>query len=403
MKQQLPFRTWLYFLAQSINLTTAVMSVSMAALVGGMLAPAPWASTLPYGCQFLLVMLCTLPASRLMAVIGRRKSFLLACLPLALSGLSGYFAIEFHRFSLLILSHALLGIYISFANFNRFAATDGLAEHAKPRAISLVVAGGVIAAFLGPILSSQLKSLAGFQPFSAAYLAFVALAAASLIINLLVPKAPRSTRYNKPTDNHPLLAQPRTTSLFRVIIARADIRLAVLISALGYGLMNLLMIQTSMQMSGTLCMAFDDVSKAIQWHVLAMFAPSFLAGRFIQTLGAKRISLCGITLILISALINIWSNDPTAILTALIILGLGWNLTYVGGSALFAAQTSSIANAVELQGINDLAISILATLGAFAPAPLYAFFGWFGTNIMAIVLCMTLLTIHVTNKTRRQH
>src|SRR5690606_24016779 len=96
---RLPFRTYLYFLAQSINLTTAVMSVTMAALVGGSLAPEPWLSTVPYGFQFLFVMLFTLPASRLMAAIGRKKSFLLASLPLAASGVVGYWAIELKQFS----------------------------------------------------------------------------------------------------------------------------------------------------------------------------------------------------------------------------------------------------------------------------------------------------------------
>ena len=95
----LPYRTYLYFLAQSINLTTAVMSVTMAALVGGSLAPEPWLSTVPYGFQFLFVMLFTLPASRLMAAIGRKKSFLLASLPLAVSGVVGYWAIEMKQFS----------------------------------------------------------------------------------------------------------------------------------------------------------------------------------------------------------------------------------------------------------------------------------------------------------------
>lgn len=176
----LPYRTYLYFLAQSINLTTAVMSVTMAALVGGSLAPEPWLSTVPYGFQFLFVMLFTLPASRLMAAIGRKKSFLLASLPLAVSGVVGYWAIEMKQFSWLVASHALLGIYIAFANFNRFAATDGLNNRLKPRAISLVVAGGVVAAVSGPMLIRGLKSSRFGQEFAACYAAFTVLALVSL-------------------------------------------------------------------------------------------------------------------------------------------------------------------------------------------------------------------------------
>src|SRR5690606_11786962 len=154
----LPDRTYLYFLAQPITLTTAVMSVPIAALVGVSLAPEPWLSTVPYGFQFLFVMLFTLPASRLMAAISRKKSFLLASLPLAVSGVVGYWAIEMKQFSWLVASHAMLGIYIAFANFNRFAATDGLNNRLKPRTISLVVAGGGVAAVSRAMLIRGLKS-----------------------------------------------------------------------------------------------------------------------------------------------------------------------------------------------------------------------------------------------------
>jgi len=184
MNSRLPFKTWLYFLVQSINLTTAVMSVSMAAFVGASLAPTPHWATVPYGVQFLFVMLMTWPAAKLMTMIGRKKSFLIASIPLTLSGLSGYIAIEERMFFLLIVSHSLLGTYIAFANFNRFAATDGLAKNLKAKAISLVVAGGVVAAIIGPSLTSRLKDFYNFSTFAACYLAFVVLAVFSIVINL---------------------------------------------------------------------------------------------------------------------------------------------------------------------------------------------------------------------------
>ncbi len=149
MTETLPARTYLYFIAQSVNLTTAVMSVTMAALVGAALAPDPAWSTVPYGFQFLCVMLATYPVSWLMGRIGRRRAFMLGALPLALSGVSGFLAVQHQHFVALILSHCALGVYIAFANFNRFAATDNLTQHLKARALSLVVAGGVIAAVVG--------------------------------------------------------------------------------------------------------------------------------------------------------------------------------------------------------------------------------------------------------------
>jgi len=172
MSARLPARTWLYFIAQSVNLTTAVMAVTIAALVGAVVAPRPWMATLPYGGQFLVVMLATLPVARLMRRHGRKRIFLAATLPLALAGITGYLAVQDRSFALLIVSHALLGLYIAVANFSRFAATDGLSTSLKPRAMSLVIAGGVVAAFTGPSLVNSLREWAGIQDFALCYASF---------------------------------------------------------------------------------------------------------------------------------------------------------------------------------------------------------------------------------------
>lgn len=380
----LPYRTYLYFLAQSINLTTAVMSVTMAALVGGSLAPEPWLSTVPYGFQFLFVMLFTLPASRLMAAIGRKKSFLLASLPLAASGVVGYWAIEMKQFSWLVASHALLGTYIAFANFNRFAATDGLNNRLKPRAISLVVAGGVVAAVSGPMLIRGLKTSSFGQEFAACYAAFTVLAGVSLLLNILIKEV-------KPVQSTTLKKTSRGQTL-GLVLHNKTLAIAICIAAIGYGIMNLLMIQASMHMSH-LHVHFSDISTAIQWHVLAMFAPSFFTGILIQRFGLKTIAISGIVLLLLSSLINIVAHGYTALSLSLLILGLGWNFTYVGGSALLSNSLEDKPQALEVQGLNDLGVSICATLGAFAPAFLFSFAGWSGTNILSASICLLMLLL----------
>ncbi|WP_321285539.1 MFS transporter [Alcaligenes phenolicus] len=381
---RLPFRTYLYFLAQSINLTTAVMSVTMAALVGGSLAPEPWLSTVPYGFQFLFVMLFTLPASRLMAAIGRKKSFLLASLPLAASGVVGYWAIELKQFSWLVASHALLGIYIAFANFNRFAATDGLGSMLKPRAISLVVAGGVIAAVTGPLLIRSLKTSSFGPEFAACYAAFTLLALVSCILNLCIKEVrPAQPAARQKTNRGQTLG---------LVLHNKTLAIAICIAAIGYGIMNLLMIQASMHMSH-LHVHFSDISTAIQWHVLAMFAPSFFTGILIQKFGLKTIAITGILLLLVSSLVNIVGHSYTMLTLSLLILGLGWNFTYVGGSALLTESLEGKPQFLEVQGLNDLGVSICATLGAFAPAFLFSFAGWSGTNILTAIICLVLLLL----------
>lgn len=394
MTRTLPRNTWLYFLAQSINLTCAVMSVTMAPIAGASLSPVPWMATIPYGVQFLCVMIVTWPASGIMAVMGRKRAFLLATIPLAASGATGFLALQMKHFSLLVISHAFLGIYIAFANFNRFAATDDVAPEQKPRAISLVVAGGVIAALVAPLLTTLLKDAGNLHTFSACYGAFVALALVSLLLNLL-------TRPAKHRPAHLPHAALKTTAVLPALKDRT-VQLAIATAALGYGLMNLLMVQASMHMSN-IHVHFSDISAAIQWHVLAMFAPSFITGRLMQRFGVKTIVSVGIILILASSAINLASAAYLVLTASLIVLGIGWNFTYVGGSALLTHALEDRQDiAMRVQGLNDLGIAVMATLGAFAPALLLASIGWTGTNTLSIVLCLALLALSMPERTRQR-
>ncbi|WP_046236155.1 MFS transporter [Pseudomonas syringae pv. coryli] len=381
MTNTLPRRTYLYFTAQSINLTTAVMSVTMAAIVGSALAPDIRFSTVPYGFQFLLLMLATYPVSRLMSRIGRKKAFMLGAIPLVISGLSGFWAVEHQHFPLLVFSHAALGVYIAFANFNRFAATDNLHQTLKPKAISLVVAGGVIAAIVGPTLTEVLRDLGGYPLFSLCYASFIGLAALSLLIAVCLPDDP--VMPVTLSGNGTPANEPRNSITPTIMIAMA-------VAALGYGVMNLLMIQASMHMKH-MYQDFSDVRVAIQWHVIAMFAPSFFTGVIIQKIGIKTTVCAGLIMLIGCSAINMGSSSHEVMVFSLIVLGLGWNLTYVGGGALLANAQQSNSGAMQMQGKNDLAIAILATIGAFTPSLLLCTVGWAGTNAICMALCIALL------------
>ncbi|WGV21553.1 MFS transporter [Pseudomonas putida] len=380
MSSTLPRRTYLYFTAQSINLTTAVMSVTMAAIVGSALAPAATWSTVPYGFQFLCLMLATYPVSRLMSRIGRKRAFMLGSIPLAVSGVSGYLAVQYQHFPTLVISHSALGIYIAFANFNRFAATDNLAQNLKPKALSLVVAGGVIAAVVGPALTEWLRDVGGYPLFSLCYAAFVGLAVMSLLIAACLPGDSAITRNDR-------AAKPAgaATELLSPVVA-----LAMAVAALGYGIMNLLMIQASMHMKH-MHEDFSDVRLAIQWHVIAMFAPSFFTGAIIHKLGIRATICLGLGLLIGCTAMNMWSHSYAMMTLSLIALGLGWNLTYVGGGALLAQTLQNSPAAMQMQGKNDLAIAVFATVGAFSPSLLLGAVGWDGTNAICMALCIVLL------------
>lgn len=380
MSSTLPRRTYLYFTAQSINLTTAVMSVTMAAIVGAALAPAATWSTVPYGFQFLCLMLATYPVSRLMSRIGRKRAFMLGSIPLAVSGISGYLAVQYQHFPMLVISHSALGIYIAFANFNRFAATDNLAQDLKPKALSLVVAGGVIAAVVGPALTEWLRDVGGYPLFSLCYAAFVGLAVMSLLTAACLPGDTGTASNDRAAKPAGTAAEPLSP-----VVA-----VAMAVAALGYGIMNLLMIQASMHMKH-MHEDFSDVRLAIQWHVIAMFAPSFFTGAIIHKLGIRATICLGLGLLIGCTAMNMWSHSYAMMTLSLIALGLGWNLTYVGGGALLAQTLQNSPAAMQMQGKNDLAIAVFATVGAFSPALLLGTVGWEGTNAICMVLCIVLL------------
>jgi MFS family permease len=162
------------------------------------------------------------------------------------------------------------------------------------------------------------------------------------------------------------------------------------VAALGYGIMNLLMIQASMHMKH-MHEDFSDVRLAIQWHVIAMFAPSFFTGAIIHKLGIRATICVGLGLLIGCTAMNLWSHSYAMMSVSLIALGLGWNLTYVGGGALLAQTLQNSPLAMQIQGKNDLAIALLATVGAFSPSLLLGTVGWAGTNAICMALCIVLL------------
>ncbi len=372
----LPPATYLLTIAQAVNLTCAVISVTIAALVGSHLATIPALGTLPYGTQFASVMLFTYPASMLMRRHGRRTIFSLGAVALIIAGIVGYLAIERSNFALLIWSHALLGIYIACANFYRFAAVDNVESAAKPGAISLVVSGGILAAVAGPTIANLLKTVPGFADFSLCYAVFCILGIATLI--LMAAWQPRA-------------ACPAPQAADYASVWRAPLRMtmpllvAIFCAAGGYFLMNLLMVQASLVMKD-IC-SFPASTFAINAHVLSMFAPSLFMGSIIAWIGLQRTLITGFLLISAAIALGAFDVRYELVFGALILLGLGWNMTYVGGGALLA-QSVNERDHHRWQGINDTIIAACATLGAFLPAPMLIGLGWNWSNIVLAPICL---------------
>lgn len=375
---RLPWTTYLLTLCQAINLTAAVLSVTIAALVGARLAPSPAWATVPYGAQFAAVMLCTYPAAMLMRVVGRRAGFAVGAVCLMIAGAIGYRAVQRAHFETLIVAHAFLGMYVSCANYYRFAAVDRLTGDLRSKGISWVVAGGVLAALVGPILAIKLRAVAGHPEFSVCYASLIGLGLLTLVLLSLwrVPAPPPA---------------PAGAAAKARVEWTWPIAAAVFSSAGGYLLMNLLMVQSSLVMKD-MHVPFEHSSHAIQAHVLAMFAPSFITGVVIGRIGFRNALLAGFGLLAVTAVFGVSLHGYDSIFASLVLLGLGWNITYVGGGALLT-QYLTEETRHRWQGINDSIIAVCATVGALSPSLLQATIGWKGSNAIGLVLCLAGIVI----------
>ena len=372
---QLPRYVYYLLAAQAFNLIAAVLSVTVAAIVGLKLAPTQALATVPYGLQFLAMLLTTFIFSFLMKKLGRHLVFQFGCVCLFLAGVLGYLALQQQQFYLLCLSHFSLGLFISTANFYRFAASDRLATDLIPKATAMVISGGVIAAIIAPILAIQFQQVAGLPDFTAIYFIFSVLALLlSPILYLWNKKFQRQQIQQvliEPTQRRKL---PST-----LIIA------AVISGAFAYYIMNVMMIMSSLHLKEH--HSFHYASISIQLHVLAMFIPSFFVSRLIQRWGTHTTIYVGFALLMLSSLIPMFGQVGLYINAALIVLGVGWNFAYSGASTLLAGLNEQQKHRV--QGINETGIALFATLGAFLPAPILSSLGWINANLLA--LCMSLI------------
>ncbi len=384
-QQQLPASTYYLLLGQAFNLISGVLAVTVAAIVGMQLAPSDSLATIPYGLQFLAMLLCTYVFSLAMQRFGRYVVFQAGALFLMLSGALGYMALAQHSFMLLCISHFLLGMFLAAANFYRFAATDKL--HSKEliaKASSLVISGGVLAALVAPVLAIHLQQMAGYPAYALCYGFYVPLGVLVLLVNWLWQRSNQKMEQGQASQSEqPQPAQNADLQNSKLQLS-SPVLIAMLSCSTGYFVMALMMIQASMTLKHQ--HSFSDASHAIQMHVLAMFIPSFFAAALMGRFGIQRYILLGFALMATASGLAIYSQTLLGTSLSLIILGLGWNFSFTGGSALLASASG--ANRFKLQGMNDTAVALFATLGAFLPAPLLSHLGWAYSNVLLMVICV---------------
>ncbi|MFT5174485.1 MAG: MFS family permease [Gammaproteobacteria bacterium] len=354
-------------ICQAMGATGTSMLAAVASLVGYSLVEDKSLATVPIAVQWTATMCATIPASHLMRWIGRRAGLSVGALSLIIGGILGYYAVASSSFALFLLASVFTGISVAFMQYYRFAAVDAVPESFRSKAISLVLAGGVVAAVLGGEVAKA--SFDWFSPYVYAG-CYVALA----IIGLLVLIALQGVRIPRLSA-----AQLRSSGRPLSVIARQPAFIvAVLAGALSYGAMVLVMTATPLAM-GANGFVFTDSATVIQWHVLAMFGPSFFTGTLIQRFGVLTIILVGTVLMFLALIIDLAGVGFMNFWSGLVLVGLGWNFMFVGGSTLLTSAYT-VEERAKVQAANDFTVFSTSALAAFGSGALLTNFGWEGVN-----------------------
>ncbi len=367
-------------ISQSLYSCCVITVFTTGSLVGLMLAPNAGLATLPITTFVLGAALTTIPASLVMQRIGRIPVFMTGAMSCMIGAALAVFAIYTKNFALFCLATALQGVFQSTSGFYRFAAVEGALPEMKPLAISWVLTGGVVAAIAGTLIASETSDL--LAPFTFAG-SFVAVAVISLIamivlVQLKLPKPTHEEVHGSRRTWPELLAQPR------LIVAMAC-------ATLSYGMMNLMMTAAPVAMVGC---GFDknDASWVIQWHVLAMFVPSFFTGHLITRYGAEKIAALGMLLLVTAAIVGLAGITFGNFAVALILLGLGWNFGFIGGTTMLTSSYNP-AERGKVQGVNDFIMSTVVTIASFSSGKLLAVTGWSSVNIALFPMALLALSL----------
>jgi MFS family permease len=348
---------------QGLMLSCTSLTIATSALVGVVLAPTPALATLPLGLAYLCIMITMIPASLLMKRYGRRVGFALGGTAGLIGGSTSALGIYHGSFTLFCAGSAIFGIANGFAQFYRFAAAEIVDEAYKSRAISWVLAGGLVAAFIGPNAANLTREMIPGALFSASY-ALIALFSVGVIIVQLFIRIPLPSAEETAGHKRPL----------KFVLTRPVFMVAVLCAMIAYGTMNLLMTATPLAMNHR-GMVFGDTAIVIQWHIIGMFAPSFFTGSLIHRFGVLKIMFAGALALIGCALVALNGQLYANFFVGLMLLGIGWNFLYIGGTTLLT-EVYLPAEKGAIQGINEFMVFSATAFTALSSGYLHHSLGW---------------------------
>jgi MFS family permease len=362
---------WLLAVCQGLFLTNNVVFIAINGLVGLSLAPLGWMATLPVMAYVVGGALSTGVVAKTQMRFGRKLSFQLGLVVALLSALLCAYAAAGRNFWLLCLATLIAGYYNANANLYRFAAAELAGAKGRERAVSLVLAGGLLGAVLGPYLAARTRDVFPV-PFAGAYVALSVVAALAMALLYFIEFAPPAP----PSASH-------TARPLRQIMRQPIFIVAAISGALGYGVMNLLMAATPIAMMQ--CgLPFSDAAQVLQWHVIGMFAPGFFSGSLIKRYGPLPIMAIGVALLLACILIALSGIELNQFLLALFLLGVGWNFLFTGSTTLsLSAYGPEEKDAA--QGALNFFVFLTLALTSFSSGVLVTTRGWTLLNYGSLI------------------
>jgi len=376
----------LLVVCQLISTSGSIVMVMLGGIIGSNLSTNQAFATLPLSMMVVAIAATTIPATMLMRKIGRRKGFALSSLSCIVALLTAIFALQQESFMLFILAAMLFGINMAFTQQYRYFAAESVAAKHVPRAISLVLAGSIGAAFVGKELATRGQYwIDGIQFAGSMIILAVMFAVQALLFFLMVP-----------AREHDAVATTKTERSLGQIVCQPVYIVAVLGATAGFGLMTLVMTATPLSMHVNDGYSLEQTANVIQAHVLAMYVPSLVAGFLIERIGVTRLMFVGALGLLATSLVGLQGHTVLHYWWALVLLGVGWNFLYVGGTTMLT-YSYSMAGRFRAQAVNEFLVFGMSATASLLAGTVMHFYGW-GTLMLIpmpflIIICVALIAV----------
>ncbi len=360
-------------LTQALNGSSQGIVMAVGALAGIALAPDPVFATLPTTVMISGLALAAIPATMTIYKLGRKQGFMIGTLLAFLGGIGASYAIAISSFVFFCLALAFVGAGAAFAQQYRYAAADGVSEDFKANAISMVLLGGVLAGFMGPRLSFVAKDWVADTQFSGSFLMISAIAIVAFIVLSFTKLAPVAKAEHFSESGRSLPELIRTPSVFVPILS----------GMATYSLMTFVMVAAPLAMVSVCGHSIEVATNAIQWHIIAMFAPSFFTGHIINRIGAHLTAGLGLFLILLCAAINLNGISEWHFYASMVLLGVGWNFGFIGSTTLLTKAYGPM-EAAKTQGLNEQLVFGAMAVASIGSGALLQTIGWQSVNVLVI-------------------